>query len=143
MADFAADFRRTSQIWWPTTDPFDFSAVFAPFVEDLDPPVIKNISPPPAGALGKDEHITLDIVDSRGAFAIRDFWLGFGDTPTAYELVHNGTEFLGSYVDDSTIVPITKGYTLSLRRTGGWPSGKLRLRAYVVDSSGNMAVVDG
>jgi hypothetical protein len=142
MADFAADFRAA---FTPVIVPFDgmdYVAVFAPRVSDGVPPRLTVVSPAEGSTIGHTAALHLRLVDMAG-FALRDLWIGFGQTPTSYELMHDGTSFRGAYAAGSSEAPIVGGWEFVVSRLGGWPYGhQIRLRANVVDVGGNVVVVD-
>lgn len=139
MADFSADFRAPSAVWWATVDPFDFSAVFAPKVSDGVPPRLTVISPPAATVISNVAPVVFELVDDAG-FALLDLWVGFGRTPKSYELAYDGElqAFLGNFTGSSVAENV-----FTLVRAGGFPYGnRVRLRANAVDRGGNVVVIN-
>jgi hypothetical protein len=120
----------------------DYGSVIMPFTAiTTAPPAITNVDPPP-GALGRDQAITFRLTDDLEEYVLKELWVRFGDVPS-YDLAHDGTSFLGEYAPLSTRSAVPHGWDFSLRRVGGWPAGMtVRLRATVVDSEGNMVVID-
>lgn len=111
---------------------------------DKFPPTISDLSPEPPGPLSKHGAIGFRLTDNTGLFVLRELWIGFNDATTAYDLVHDGTQFLGAYSSESAATPTEGGWDFSIKRDLGWPyGGKVRLRALVVDAKGNTVVVDG
>lgn len=110
-------------------------------VLDATAPRIENISPAPGGALGKYQPITFDLVGQ--PFSLREFLVRFGSGKT-YHQVHDGSSFVEDFAVPgfSSLTTIADGYTFSIRRPSAWPSGKVALRALVVDGGGNMVVID-
>jgi hypothetical protein len=144
MADFACQFCEPPALQHQMqADPTDHPAVIMPLtLVDNASPKILNILPPPPGPLTKHQALQFRLLDDRGLYALRELWIRFGNA-SSYDLVHDGTSFLGFYEALSTITPVTDGWDLSIRRNIGWPLGAVvKLKVSVVDSGGNVVVID-
>ena len=144
MADFPCVFiEPVGAVWWlPPADPINYAAVIMPYTAiSTAPPRITNVSPPP-GALGRTQAIAFRLTDDLELYALKELWIRFGSVQS-YDLVHDGTTFLGVYAALSTRTVVAHGWDFSLQRDGGWPSGMtVRLRATVIDAEGNLVTID-
>lgn len=122
-----------------TAENIAFDMLIVPAVRNSTPPTISNVSPAQGETMGRQTPLRFRLVDDESTFALDELWVGFGTNPLSYELAHDGTNFVGGYASGSTRDGSTGDY--SLLRAGGWPVGRLKLRASVVDASGNVVVV--
>lgn len=118
-----------------------FQMLVVPLTKNANPPEISNVSPA-QGTLGHLTPLTFRLADDAGEYSLEELWIGFGQTPLTYELVHDGTAFRGRYASGSSRAPVTGGWDYVLQRVSGWPyRSRVRLRASVVDASGNVVVI--
>lgn len=140
MADFTTLLISRPLLLAPS-NPVDYATVVYPLLRDLNPPTIDQVTPAAGSVLTRTTTISFRLRDAEG-FALRELWIGFGAAATSYELVHNGTAFLGEYAAGSSLTPTTNGWIVALVRASGWPYGsQVRLRADVVDVGGNIVVI--
>lgn len=140
MADFSLYIAEPSPLLL-TPDNVAYPLVILPAAFDTAPPVVDQVSPPAGASVGRNTPLAFRLTDNNGTWALRELLIRFGGA-TNFEWVHDGTSFQGFYVG-STETPVTGGFHYSLVRAGGWPAGaRVRLRLYVVDAGGNVAVVN-
>ena len=109
--------------------------------EDVDPPLVTNIDPPPNG-LSLYQTITMDVLDETG--------LRFGallvsaDRAALDEWVYDGSRFGRGYSGSVTEVDGNPNHLrFSFFRRHGWPAGdRLRFRIIAFDTSGNRVEVE-
>lgn len=143
MADFSSTTLSGPSFLLGVVSPINYAAIIMPLtVPDNHAPRIRNVVPAAPGPLAKHDAIAFRLSDDNGAYSLREVWLRFGNA-TSYDLVHDGSTFLGSYAALSTITPVGNGWDFSIRRDFGWPSGaQVKLKLSVVDSGGNQVVID-
>jgi hypothetical protein len=139
MADFSADFRKTSQAFWPTTDPFDFTAVFAPFVAVTDhvPPTVTVVSPP-IGSIGPYSTVVLRTSDNQQLVRV-NLWVEYANGNT--ETIYGGGQFMRRFRRASAMTTLiaNRQYEFTLRPLGGWPRGGMDFQIEAVDVGGNVS----
>lgn len=132
------------------TNDTDGEIIFAPFVllgieggsaapvPDTTPPAVTWVSPSPGGNLPENGEIVLEVTDVNyvGAFITISFTQNSSRVGRP-ELVYDVDGFDPGYAG-SSISPITNGFQLTLRRTGGWPLGLVpTVKVTPFDSAGN------
>lgn len=124
-----------------TAEGLSFVMLVFPPAGDGIPPIMDQFDPPAGATLAKSASLRFRLRENE-AYALRDLWIGYGQSPTGFELVHDGVDFLGAYTN-STLETLENGDLIfTLRRTSGWPYGsQVRLRCNVVDSGGNVVVI--
>lgn len=96
-------------------------------------PTISTPSPAP-GNVESGQAITFDVEDETLLADVK-VWLVQANGAT--EMIFDGDNFTADYAGSSTRTPIANGFTFSVRRTGGWPSGTWRLAVDGTDTGGN------
>ncbi len=142
MADYSP---RTVEILayrQPCTGGTVFARAVRTSLDDTSTPVISGFSPAGGALLAKNDAITFDVTDELvdGEFTatlLVSVYLVSVDTA---EVAWNGDEFENKYAT-STRSSIANGYRFVIRRTGGWPTGGVRVKVRAVDRGGNIGTL--
>jgi hypothetical protein len=140
MADTTGYIVEAPDLLFGTGDPVNFYGIIMPLTAVVTaPPLLTIISPPAATVISNVAPVVFSLVDDTNEFALLDLWVGFGRTPKSYELAYDGElqVFPGNFSGSSKLDNV-----FTLVRTGGFPyRNRVRLRANVVDSGGNVVVI--
>lgn len=112
-------------------------------LRDSSVPVLSNFSPVDGAFLSRTDPISFRVTDvldgDEIAFAVQ-VSVYIVSTDTA-ELAYNGDGFENQYTTSTRVAYSTNGYTFTLRRRSGWPSGGVRVRVRVIDRGGNIGTL--
>lgn len=100
---------------------------------DVTPPAIVLVSPLGNAPIDPDDPIVIDITDNTPPVIGLSVLAFIGD---CVELVATGGGYATRY-STSTTSPILDGQRYTVRRTGGWPPGPLRIDVRAFDAAGN------
>jgi hypothetical protein len=118
----------------------DHSQAFAFELEshvlDTTAPVVDNFVPALGTPITSHQPIQFDVTDNSGQFRRVIVHAVFADGVT--EVVHDGDQFRGYYLTDSSRVLIAGGLRYTALRAGGWPSAPT-FNIFAIDASGNEA----
>lgn len=112
-------------------------------VRDTTVPVLSNFSPAEDTLLAKNDPLSFrveDVLDGDEIVFVVQVSVYIVSTDTT-ELVYNGDGFENKYSTSTRAAYSTNGYTFTIRRTGGWPTGGIRLKVRVVDRGGNIGTL--
>lgn len=99
-------------------------------------PQIGNYAPAPGTARSKNDAVSFDVTDTSGTFRRIIVTARMSNTGVD-EVVHNGTEFRGLYINYASRIAISNGYRYTVARSGGWPPGAtVTFMVYAVDAEG-------
>jgi hypothetical protein len=107
---------------------------FSAAASSATPPVISNVVPAVASAIGPTDILSFDVTDSEGFVRI----LLVADFPGIgiREVIHDGFSFSANYstFGNSRSV-ITNGFHYTMLRSGGWPVSPVII-PYAIDTTG-------
>lgn len=102
------------------------------------PPSVVLVDPPEATPLHPTDAVTFDVTIASGTLVLVAFRVRFvtsGEREAAYDRDDAAGPWDPRYAA-SSIEAITGGYRLVLRRTGGWPPGRIGILPRAVSSGG-------
>lgn len=136
MADFACIFIEPPGLFFlPLQDPTDYPAIIMPFTAAFDqtPPTVTKLSPT-TNVLGRSQAVVVEIEDLVSLRRVTA-WVEYpgGTWEVAYARGVFAPKFTGSSLVTNTVLK----QTMTLVRTGGWPSSTLTVQIEPIDGSGN------
>lgn len=107
-------------------------------VKNDDPPVVTNYVPAVGTAIAAADQVQFDVTDDESFFRRIVVSCAFRDSTGIDEVVHDGVNFQGLYVAQSSRQLITGGWRYFVRRSTGWP-GAPTFETFAIDHDGNEA----
>lgn len=120
-----------------------FARLVVGSTRDQTTPVLSNFSPAEGALLGKNDPVSFrvtDVLDGDEIVFVVQVAVYLVSTDTT-ELAYGGDGFENKYSTSTRVAYSTNGYTFTLRRRGGWPTGGIRVKVRVVDRGGNVGTL--